>query len=178
MKLIIIYGAPAVGKLTTANELSKKTKYPVLHNHMTIDLATTYFPFNSKPFLKLVRQIRLDIVKELLSEKTSGLIWTTGLPNTSDNLLFYKKLNNLVKKNGGRTYYVKLVCSPEEQKERVLSKERKNYKKISTVNELKEMMNNVDFSTQTPKNQTIVIDNTNLDLQKSTSKIIKFISHK
>jgi tRNA uridine 5-carbamoylmethylation protein Kti12 len=174
MKLIIIYGAPAVGKLTTANVLSKKTKYPILHNHATIDLVTNYFPFNSRPFFSLLRKVRLDIINEMLTEKTAGLIWTTGLPNTPDNRAFYKKLDNLVKKNGGTTYYVKLVCDPVEQKKRVLGIERKKYKKLSTVKDLTKMMKDVDFSTKTPEKNTIIIDNTNLSLQKVVSKIIKF----
>jgi adenylate kinase family enzyme len=178
MKLIIIYGAPAVGKLTTANELSKKTGYPILHNHMTLDLAINYFPFNSKPFSRLTRKIRLSIVKELLSQKTPGLIWTTGFPNTPDLKRFYSNLDNFMKKNGGTTYYIKLICAHEEQKKRVLGKERKRYNKLNTVSSLKKSMQALDFNTQTPKEKTIVIDNTHLSLTKTVAVIMKFISSK
>jgi len=178
MKLIIIYGAPAVGKLTTANMLSKKIGYPILHNHATIDLVTTYFPFGSKPFFQLLRKIRLDIVEALITEKTSCLIWTTGLPNTPDNKAFYRTLDRLIKKNGGTTYYVKLLCDPQEQQKRVLGKERKKYKKLTNVNALKKMMKDVDFNTSTPKNKTLVIDNTDLPLSKVVSTIATFVDSK
>ncbi len=178
MKLIIIYGAPAVGKLTTANALSKNTGYPVLHNHMTIDLVTSYFSFNSKPFFRLLRKIRLDIIKELLTQNAPGLIWTTGLPDTPDNRAFYKKLDSLIKKNDGIIYYIKLICDPEEQKRRVLNEERKKYKKLDNVMALKKIMQDFDFSTVTPKDQTLVINNTHLSLQNTVSKITKFISAK
>lgn len=176
MKLVVIYGATAVGKLTTAKELAKKTGYYVLHNHMTIDLVEHFFTFQSKPFSNLLRKIRLDIVSELLTQKVSGLIWTTGFPNTKDTHAFYKKLDNLMRKNGEAINYVKLVCSPEEQKKRVLSEERKKYNKTNTLNKLIKEMNNLDFSTSTPVDQTLVVDNTFLSTQKVVLKIIKFFN--
>lgn len=50
MKLIFIYGSPAVGKLTVAKELSKKIGYPIFHNHLTVDLAKVLFDFEDKRF--------------------------------------------------------------------------------------------------------------------------------
>jgi len=35
MKLVFIYGPPAVGKLTVANALAKVTGFKVFHNHLT-----------------------------------------------------------------------------------------------------------------------------------------------
>jgi cytidylate kinase len=176
MKLIVIYGATAVGKLTTAKELAKKTGYPILHNHMTIDLVENFFSFQSKPFSNLLRKIRLDIVNELLTQKAPGLIWTTGFPNTKDTHAFYKKLDNSMRRNGGAVNYVKLVCDPKEQKKRVLNNERGKYNKTNTVNKLTKEMNNLDFSTLTPIDQTLVIDNTHLSAQNVVLKIIKFFS--
>ena len=37
MKLIVIYGPPAAGKLTVSKELSRITGYKVFHNHLAID---------------------------------------------------------------------------------------------------------------------------------------------
>ena len=174
MKLIVIYGATAVGKLTTAKELAKKTGYPILHNHLTIDLVENFFPFKSKPFSNLLRKIRLDIVSELLSQKVPGLIWTTGFPNTKDTHAFYMRLDSLMRKNGGAVNYVKLVCDPEEQKKRVLGKGREKYNKTNTLNKLAKEMNDLDFSTLTPVDQTLVIDNTHLSAQKVVLKIMKY----
>jgi len=176
MKLIVIYGATAVGKLTTAKELAKKTGYPILHNHMTIDLVERFFSFQSKPFSNLLRKIRLDIVSELLAQKARGLIWTTGFPNTKDTHAFYKKLDILVRRNGGTINYVKLVCGPQEQKKRVLDKERGKYNKTNTISKLTKEMNNLDFSTLTPIEQTLVIDNTHLSARKVVLKITEFFS--
>lgn len=45
MKLIFIYGQPAVGKLTVAKELEKITGYKILHNHLFVDLVRSVFEF-------------------------------------------------------------------------------------------------------------------------------------
>lgn len=174
MKLIIIYGATAVGKLTTAKELSKKTGYPVLHNHMTIDLVEKFFIYNSKPFNNLIRKIRLDIVNELLKQNNSGLIWTTGFPNTKSSHAFYNKLGNLIKRKKGNVYYAKLVCRFEEREKRVICKDRKKYNKDKTL--LDKKTKSLDFSILTPINDTLVIDNSNLSAENTALKIIKFFS--
>ena len=174
MKLIIIYGDTAVGKLTTAKELSKNTGYPVLHNHMTIDLVEKFFVYNSEPFNNLIRKIRIDIVDELLKQDYPGLIWTTGFPNTKTSLTFYKKLSNLIKKNNGGINYVKLVCDFKEREKRVLGKDRKKYNKDKTI--LDKKTKSLDFSIVTPIKNTLVIDNTHLSSKDTALKIINFLS--
>ena len=58
MKLIILFGPPAVGKMTVGQELSKITGYKLLHNHMTIDLVTEFFDFGTPQFERLVPTFR------------------------------------------------------------------------------------------------------------------------
>lgn len=43
MKLVFLYGPPAVGKLTVAQALAQKTSFKVLHNHLVNDLAEVVF---------------------------------------------------------------------------------------------------------------------------------------
>ena len=67
MKLIVIYGPPAAGKLTVAKELSKLTGFKVLHNHITIDLIDHFIGFDKRHrcciYLNLVEiNIRYQVV--------------------------------------------------------------------------------------------------------------------
>lgn len=50
MKLIIIHGPPAAGKLTESRELAERTGYKVFHNHISIDCVKPVFELGSKPF--------------------------------------------------------------------------------------------------------------------------------
>lgn len=49
MDLVFSHGAVASGKLTTAQALEERLRYPVFHNHLVVDLLTTVFPFGSEP---------------------------------------------------------------------------------------------------------------------------------
>ena len=43
MKLVLIFGPQAVGKMTVGQELAKITGLKLFHNHMTIDLVSNFF---------------------------------------------------------------------------------------------------------------------------------------
>jgi hypothetical protein len=44
MKLLLLYGPPAVGKLTIAKEIARLTEFKVFHAHLTVDLVASIFP--------------------------------------------------------------------------------------------------------------------------------------
>ena len=67
MKLIFIYGPPAVGKLTVAKKLAQLTGYTVFHLHQTIDLVTQFFPQGTAAYSHVTRIIRLAIIERLYS---------------------------------------------------------------------------------------------------------------
>ena len=43
MKLVIIFGPHAVGKMTVGQELAKRTGLKLFHNHMTIEVVSDLF---------------------------------------------------------------------------------------------------------------------------------------
>jgi hypothetical protein len=51
---VFIYGAPAVGKLTTAREVAGLTGFRLFHNHVAFDFAKSLFDFPSPPFRQLM----------------------------------------------------------------------------------------------------------------------------
>lgn len=76
MKLVIIFGPQAVGKMTVGQELSKITGLKLFHNHMTIDLVTSLFDFGSEQATKLIKQFRRIIFNEVLESNLEGLRYT------------------------------------------------------------------------------------------------------
>jgi predicted kinase len=44
-KLLLLYGRPAVGKLTVAREVAALTGGRLFHNHLTVNLALSVFEF-------------------------------------------------------------------------------------------------------------------------------------
>ena len=59
MTLLIIYGAPAAGKLTIATEIARRTGFKLFHNHVSIDCVKPVFDFGTRPFLTMIETIVL-----------------------------------------------------------------------------------------------------------------------
>ena len=47
MKLVLLFGPQAVGKMTVGQELAKITGLKLFHNHMTIDLVSNFFDYGT-----------------------------------------------------------------------------------------------------------------------------------
>jgi hypothetical protein len=172
MKIIILNGTIGVGKLTTAKKLSDMTEYPVLHNHLTRDLAVNFFKPNSEAYTKFVWDIRLSIVNEMIGEGRPGLVWTALLSGTPAIRKYYDDLEEIIHKAGGEVYYVNLNCELEEQRRRVVGEDRKEHGKIVSVEEFEQRMKSVDIFTATPPDRTMEIDSTHLKPEDVAKKII------
>ena len=76
MTLVVIFGPPAVGKMTVGMELERLTGLPLFHNHMTVDPVLQFFPFGSPSFSKLVGELRRCIFEEIAASDLPGVIFT------------------------------------------------------------------------------------------------------
>lgn len=65
MKLVLIFGPQAVGKMTVGQELAKITGLKLFHNHMTIDLVSHFFGYGTKEGKRLVNLFRQGIFEEV-----------------------------------------------------------------------------------------------------------------
>lgn len=73
MKLVIIVGSGAVGKMTVGQELMKQTGLRLFHNHMMIEPVIEIFGcFNGKAISRL-REVIFD---EFLKSDNDGMIFT------------------------------------------------------------------------------------------------------
>jgi hypothetical protein len=75
MDFVIIFGPPAVGKMTVGAELQKLTGLKLFHNHMTIELIRNFFDWGTPQF-KLVSEFRQRIFEEVATSNLPGLIFT------------------------------------------------------------------------------------------------------
>lgn len=108
MKLIFIYGSPAVGKLTVADEIAKRTDFRVFHNHLTIEAVAPIFEFGTKPFWKLVHLFRIKTITEAARHR-QNLIYTFCYAKGSDDA-HVEKITKTVEKNGGEICFVLLTA--------------------------------------------------------------------
>ena len=170
MKFVYIYGPPATGKLTVANELSKLTKLKVFHNHLTVDLIKPFFEFGSKSFFELSTNLRLDIFESAAKENILGLVFTSCYSYPEDNGMI-KKIISRIEKHGGEIYFVHLYADIAELQKRVAGDSRRNYGKVKTIEGLENSLNKWDMFTPIPFVESLQIDNTNLTPKEVAIKI-------
>lgn len=129
MKLVILFGPPAVGKMTVGHELEKLTGLKLFHNHMTIDLVRTFFDYGTPSFEKLVSKIRKMTLEEVAQSKLPGAIFTYvwAFDEPSD-AKFIQSCATIFKKNKGTVYYVELQAAKEERLKRNKSEWRLQHK--------------------------------------------------
>jgi hypothetical protein len=131
MKLVFIYGPPAVGKLTVAQELARLTGFRLFHNHLTVDLVTSLFPFGSQPFVSLREEIWLAAFKEAATHDIS-LIFTFN-PEKTVRGQFIEQAIEAIEPAGGSISFVELTCDQHELEVRIESSSRKQFGKLSSL---------------------------------------------
>ena len=131
MKLIFLHGAPAVGKLTVARELVALTGFRLFHNHLTVDLVSSLFPFGSEPFVVLREKIWLAAFAEAVRNNVS-LIFTFN-PERTVRESFIQDTIELVEGAGGKVVFVELTCAEEELEDRLDDASRKEFGKLASV---------------------------------------------
>ena len=75
-RFVLIFGPPAVGKMTTAYALAAKTNGKVFHNHLSIELLLPFFEFGSPSFSHLNELIRMRLFEEIAKSDISLFIFT------------------------------------------------------------------------------------------------------
>lgn len=131
MKLIFLHGAPAVGKLTVARELARLTGFQLFHNHLTVDLVSSIFPFGSEPFITLREQIWLAVLGEAVRNNVS-LIFTFN-PERTVREGFVSDVLHTVERAGGSVIFVELTCTEEELERRIEDASRREFGKLASV---------------------------------------------
>ena len=116
MKLVIIFGPLAVGKMTVGQALEKTTELKLFHNHMTIEMVLPFFDMKSQSFVKLVNSFRLQMFEEVAKSNLEGLIFTYvwELDQQWDRD-FIDKSVAIFEKEGASVYYVELEADVEER---------------------------------------------------------------
>lgn len=171
MKLIIIYGPPAAGKLTTAAALSEATGSRVFHNHVSIDCALSVFDFGTPAFGRLVHKIRYETLAEA-ARSGVDVIHTFVYDHGPDDEHFYR-LIAAAEDNGGKVLLVMLQCAKAETLRRVTADSRARIGKIATPEMLTGIHERHEMYTPLPGRETLEIDNTDLPASETARLIIE-----
>ncbi len=172
MKLVFIYGPPAVGKLTVAQELAALTGLKLFHNHLTVDLALAFFDFGTKEFGRYLDHLRLEAFETAARENMPGVIFTFVYAYPLDNL-FVEDVKDSAEENGGEVCFVQLTCEREELERRVLGASRQRFRKIKTVEKLQDLFKRYELFKPVPFENNLTIDTTHLAPRDAAQKIVE-----
>ena len=116
MHFVVIFGPPAVGKMTVGSELAQLTGFKLFHNHMTIDLVLNFFPFGHPQFGTLVGALRRRILEEVAASDLLGLIFTYvwALNDPADKACI-DDYATIFRDRGGNVYFVELEAEQAER---------------------------------------------------------------
>ena len=128
MKLVIIIGAGAVGKMTVGQELMKITELRLYHNHMDIEMVLEIFG-SFKYVGKTGRRIREVIFEEFAKSDLYGMIFTYmwAFDHQSD-WEYIDSLVDIFRREDADIYYVELVAPQEVRLQRHITENRLKHK--------------------------------------------------
>jgi hypothetical protein len=169
--LVFIYGAPAVGKLTTAREVAGLTGFRLFHNHVAFDFAKSLFNFPSPPFRHLMETVRLAAFEAAVRERLCGLVFTFVYAPPHDDP-FVERTIEVIEGGDGNVVFARLVCDAAINEARVNGEDRRALGKITTVAGLRAARTRWDLSATIPFRPGIEIDNTNVDAHTVARRII------
>ena len=176
--VIIIYGTPAVGKFTVANQLHKLVDYKFFHNHHTHDLARQLFERGSLYGDKIIENTRLLIFGEIAEARINVVTTHTYSPDfisqtgTTDPK-YMQKIASIIQRKGGIACFVHLVADEREILKRVSGKSRQNHFKLKDKKVMKGILRKKIWRIDAPVKNNIQIDNTYLSPKKVSNMIIK-----
>lgn len=122
MKLLLLFGNAAVGKMTVGQELMKITDLRLFHNHMTIEPVIEIFGGFYPETIKRLREV---IFEEFAGSDNYGMIFTYmwAFDQQSD-WDYVEHVKSIFAPYGTDFYYVELVASQEKRLERNASENR------------------------------------------------------
>lgn len=169
MKLIFIWGGAASGKLTVARELARLTGLPLFHNHLVVDALLEKLPFGHPQFIRL-REAMWMAAFETAATSGQSLIFTFAPESTVDEG-FPARVVDLVGGLGGEVKFARLVISPEEQERRIGNDSRKEFRKLVSLDLLRELRDSFLEAEAAMPPADIVIDSEIDDAETAARRI-------
>ena len=171
MKLIIIHGPPAAGKLTVANALSLRTYFKVFHNHLTIDCTEPVFEFGTAAFWAINLRLRCEVIAEV-ARQDIDMIHTFVYAKGQDDDAF-RDLIAAAEDNRGEVHTVLVHCRNEVRKERIVSEHRFRMKKLTDPDSVVGSQERNDLLSTLPGRETLEIDTSDISPDEAATLIIR-----
>ena len=183
MRLLILFGAQAVGKMTVGQALTRITPMKLFHNHMTIEPVLELFDnFNSAAILRL----REVIFEEFARSDRYGLIFTVQWAlNVQDDWAYIAHVADIFEKAGGQVDYCELIAPLDVRLKRNVTENRLKEKpsKRDTgrsewlIMNAEEEYRNVSEPGEMPFERYLRLENADLTPEEAAEKIAAYFGY-
>ncbi|MBO0846823.1 MAG: AAA family ATPase [Nocardioides sp.] len=92
MALLLVFGPPAVGKMTVGRALAAAGGYRLFHNHATIEPLIEVFDYGTPPFMRLLDEFRRRVLEEAAAADTDLVFtytWALDVPEDTEAVRGY-----------------------------------------------------------------------------------------
>lgn len=185
MKVVIIFGPHAVGKMTVGQELEKISGLKLFHNHQPIELVLPYFSYSAPEGRHLVNDIREAFFDAFAASDAAGYIltcvWAFDVEGEKD---YMEHVASKFTAKGAEVYWVELEAPLDTRLERNASENRLHHKPSKRDlafsndalirNHHEHRLNSEEG--EVPDGLYLRIDNSNLTASEAAAKIWSFVA--
>jgi hypothetical protein len=175
MKLLFIYGRPAVGKLTVAREVAERTGGRLFHNHLTVNLALSVYDFGTPGFVELREKIWMAVFRRALADQLPLLIFTFN-PECTVPQAFVDGLFAEMKAGGAKVIIVELTASEALIEARLGSESRRRDGKVMDAAMYRRLRLRGVFETPVISSPRLKIDTGKLSPGEAAERIAALVS--
>ncbi|MGR5847359.1 AAA family ATPase [Streptococcus pneumoniae] len=176
---VFIIGAPASGKMTIGQELSKLTGATLFFNHQPIDFALEIYQDFTEEMWEFVRSVNFSFLG--ISARHHRSVILTGVTDFSNqyHLMYLKDIQDLLNEYHQQILFVELETSLEERLRRNRTENRLKHKPLKrhievSEREILETAETLQLNSQHQPNELhhyFKINNTNLSAGETAKQI-------
>ena len=129
MKLAILIGPHAVGKMTVGQHLSELSGYKLFHNHLSIELVSPFFSYSTPKGRRLVNDIRQLFFDAFAQSDAAGYIFTfVWAFEAAGEREYLEGIAKLFEDQGHEVYWTELEADIDTRIQRNQSENRLDHK--------------------------------------------------
>lgn len=175
---MLLYGPPAVGKLTVSTALAGKTGAILFHNHLTYDVALSVLPQDNRFEMRKMFSCRLRLYAlKLLFECDARDIVTTFCYEGSKDDWYVDALRALCENHQTSLYFVRLTAEREHLLDRVENADRSQFGKVNSRIRLTEILQACEYAVSIQHENHLCLNTSSVMPERASDTLTQWVYH-
>jgi cytidylate kinase len=174
MRCIVLYGPPAVGKLTVAHELAKKGSSHIFDPHKVIELIAPVVGGNDAELINLSYSLQLQILNAAMRFSPNDIIMPfTFTADLQPDIAFLQTVLEAGSAHNVQVDLIHLTAKHRVLLERAAQESRKGTTKITDPILLENLLKTYNFDKPMPGDNAVTINTTHLTAGEVAQQILR-----